>query len=65
MQKLLDDFADVFEEPKTLPPHREYDHKILLKPGTTPINVRPYRCPTLQKDVIQEMLQAGGDMNFS
>jgi len=63
MQKLLEDFVDVFEEPKTLPPPREYDHKILLKPGTTPISVRPYRYPALQKDIIekavQEMLQAG------
>jgi len=34
-----------------------------LKEGTFPINVRPYRYPALQKDVIEqtmrEMLQAG------
>jgi len=47
MQKLLEELADVFEEPKTLPPHREYDHKILLEIGTTPINARPYRYSTL------------------
>ena len=62
LQLLLNEYVDIFEEPKTLPPHREHDHKILLRPGTTPINVRPYRYPTLQKDVIekviQEMLQA-------
>jgi len=63
IQKLLEEFAIIFEEPKALPPHKEYDNKIHLKHGTTPINVRPYRYPTLQKDVIektvQEMLQAG------
>ena len=63
IQDLLDAFGDVFEEPKSLPPHRELDHRILLKPGTTPVNVRPYRYPILQKDIIEqtvrEMLQAG------
>ena len=57
MQKLLENFADVFEEPKTLPPPREYDHKILLKPGTTPISVMPYRYPALQKDIIEKAVQ--------
>jgi len=36
---------------------------MLLKEGTSPINVRPYKYPALQKDVIekaiQEMLQVG------
>jgi len=63
LQRLLDDYANIFLEPKTLPPCRDYDHRIVLKPGTSPINVRPYRYPALQKDVIektvQEMLQAG------
>ena len=63
IQGLLNELADVFEEPKSLSPHRELDHKILLKPGSAPVNVRPYRYPTLQKDIIektvQEMLQAG------
>ena len=63
MAKLLAKYADIFAEPKSLPPHRSHDHKILLKPGTSPINVRPYRYPVLQKDIIektvQEMLQVG------
>ena len=61
LQLLLNEYVDVFEELKTLPAHREHDHKIPLRPGTILINVRPYRY--LQKDVIekviQEMLQAG------
>jgi len=59
----LKEYADIFAEPKTLPPHRSHDHKIILKEGTSPINVRPYRYPALQKDVIEqtvkEMLEAG------
>jgi len=54
IQSLLKEFVEVFEEPKALPPHRELDHKMLLKPGTAPINVRPYRYPTLQKDIIEK-----------
>jgi len=63
VQGLLNAFEDVFEEPRSMPPHRELDHKILLKPGSLPVNVRPYRYPILQKDIIEktvkEMLQAG------
>ena len=63
LSALLKEFADLFEEPRSLPPHRSHDHKIILKPGTSPVNVRPYRYPALQKDVIektiQEMLEAG------
>ena len=57
----MSEYADIFAEPKGLPAHRNLDHKIVLKPGTAPINGRPYRYPTLQKDVIEnavrEMLQ--------
>ncbi|XP_073116237.1 uncharacterized protein [Elaeis guineensis] len=48
---------------KGLPPKRAYDHKIVLKEGSQPINIRPYKYATLQKDaiekIIQEMLDAG------
>jgi len=60
--QLLQEYVDVFSESKTLPPHRSHDHKIVLRDGTSPINVRPYRYPTLQKDIIEqtvkEMLEA-------
>ena len=63
LSALLKEFTDIFEESKTLPPHRSHDHKIILKEGTSPVNVRPYRYPALQKDVIektvQEMLEVG------
>jgi hypothetical protein len=38
-------FSDVFKEPAGLPPVRSCDHKIPLKEGATPPNIRPYRMP--------------------
>jgi len=57
LQQLLHEYADIFKEPKTLPPHREYDHRIMLKPGSSPVNVRPYKYPGLQKDVKETALK--------
>lgn len=55
--------AVVFEEPKGLPPSRNHEHAILLKTGSNPVGVRPYRYPQSQKDeierMIQDMLKAG------
>ncbi|XP_074299369.1 uncharacterized protein LOC141630448 [Silene latifolia] len=63
LEEVLNEFSDLFEEPKTLPPHRAHDHNIHLKPGTSPINVRPYMYPVIQKDAIEqitkEMLENG------
>lgn len=63
VQPLLAEFADVFQEPCTLPPRRAHDHAIHLLPGAVPVNVRPYRYSPLQKDEIErqvaEMIAAG------
>lgn len=32
LNKLLNDYSDVFEEPKGMPPVRSHDHAIVLKP---------------------------------
>ncbi|KAK3136157.1 hypothetical protein QOZ80_5BG0428960 [Eleusine coracana subsp. coracana] len=60
---LLEEFTDVFEEPRDLPPQRFRDHRIHLKPGTPPIVVRPYRYPANQKDELERqcrlMLEQG------
>ena len=37
--QLLQEFANIFVEPKKLPPHRARDHAIVLHPGTSPVNV--------------------------
>ncbi|XP_074297855.1 uncharacterized protein LOC141628647 [Silene latifolia] len=63
IQKVLHEFGDLFIEPKELPPHRNYDHRVHLNPGIPPINVRPYRYPMIQKNAIEqitrEMMEAG------
>jgi hypothetical protein len=53
LQQLLDSFTDAFQEPKGLPPSRDCDHRIHLKPNTEPIAVHPYRYPQLQKNELE------------
>ena len=52
-----------FQNPKTLPPQRVYDHAIPLVPGSIPINSKPYYYSPHHKNEIekqvQELLQAG------
>lgn len=56
--KLLDLYAPIFEDLSTLLPARPgFDHQIPLKEGTDPINLRPYRDPVIQKNVIEEMVE--------
>lgn len=56
-------YHQIFELPKGLPPKRDHEHAIILKEGSNPISVRPYRYPHFQKSeiekLIQEMLDAG------
>ncbi|OIT08230.1 hypothetical protein A4A49_40265 [Nicotiana attenuata] len=42
IQQVLKQFPDVVEEPTSLPPKRNHDHYIPLKPNTTPVSIRPY-----------------------
>jgi hypothetical protein len=49
LEALLDVFANLFEEPKGLPPSMSHDHAILLKSGSKPVCVRPYKYPYFQK----------------
>ncbi|GAB4836211.1 hypothetical protein Ancab_039524 [Ancistrocladus abbreviatus] len=57
LRKLLQTFAELFQAPTHLPPSRTHDHTIPLLEGTSHINVRPYRYPTLQKDVIEGLIR--------
>lgn len=63
VQKLLEEFAVVFQEPRGLPPKRPHEHVIHLLAGQGPVNVRPYRYSHHHKNEIekqvQEMLQMG------
>ncbi|KAJ9558601.1 hypothetical protein OSB04_013215 [Centaurea solstitialis] len=63
LDSVLQQFSEMFEMPAGLPPHRDHEHAIVLKGGTEPINVRPYRYPQLQKDeierLVREMVDAG------
>lgn len=49
-------FATVFEWKGGLPPHRDQQHSIILKDGTEPILVRPYRYSHDQKAEIERLL---------
>jgi len=63
LERLLQEFSDLFAEPTGLPPQRHLDHRIHLVPDTAPVAVRPYCYPQLLKDEIerqcQEMLHQG------
>ncbi|KAL5861508.1 hypothetical protein ACOSQ4_002804 [Xanthoceras sorbifolium] len=63
LKPLLEEYAEVFSEPKSLPPHRKQDHKIPLIAGCSPVNVRNYRHPYVQKNeierIVREMLDSG------
>jgi len=56
IKKLIEEFAGLFETPTQLPSERPIVHRIALKKGTDPVNVRPYRYAFYQKD---EMSRAG------
>ncbi|XP_063950102.1 uncharacterized protein LOC135152878, partial [Daucus carota subsp. sativus] len=63
LQATLVQYKRIFDWPNELPPKRSHDHAIVLKEGTDPINVRPYRYPQVQKNEIEklvnDMLKAG------
>lgn len=57
VERLLKNFEKLFEEPKSLPPHREQDHCIPLEDGVKGLSLRPYHHSSSQKDVIKEMVR--------
>lgn len=61
---ILKEYGKTFEEPKDLPPRRPIDHQIHLVQGSDPINVRPYRYPYFQKDVMEAMVKEMLDRGY-
>lgn len=63
LQTTLQRYEAVFHMPKGLPPLRGLEHGIILKEGTNPVSVRPYRYSQAQKNeiesLIRDMLKAG------
>ena len=58
LQPLLQQYHNIFQEPQGLPPSMGYfDHKIPLKEGTSPINIRPFWYPVKHKDIIGKLIQ--------
>ena len=61
--RLLEQFKPAFDDPKTLPPRRDCDHRIPLMPRAQPVKLRPYRYkPDLKSEIqrhIKELLVAG------
>ncbi|XP_026383767.1 uncharacterized protein LOC113279283 [Papaver somniferum] len=48
---------DIFQEPTKLPPQRSLDHKIPLQPLSSPVNQRAYKCPYVQKGVVEQLVK--------
>lgn len=68
MDKLLEEFEDLFKEPTRLPPSRKFDHAILVKEGYAPAQSKFYRYPHSQKEEIEkerENLLDGGEIQYS
>lgn len=56
--QVIEEFGGLFQETKGLPPHRAvFDHRIPLTCDAVPVNIRPYRYPLKQKDVIERLIQ--------
>jgi hypothetical protein len=58
IQEVLQQFEDVFSNKPGLPPQRNCDHNILLKDGSRPRNIRPYRIPHKQKDEVDRLIKS-------
>lgn len=54
---MLDQVADIFEEPIELPPHRANDHAIPLNTDAKPINQRLYRLPHHHKAAMEDIIE--------
>ncbi|GKE17059.1 hypothetical protein Tco_1424636 [Tanacetum coccineum] len=54
---VVEEFDNDFALLTELPPKIDHDHKIPLVEGIPPVNIRPYRHPSVQKDAIEAMVK--------
>lgn len=57
MQSVLNEYEDVFKEPTSLPPHRQFDHSIVLEPNSKLVNLRPYQYSYFQKLELEKPIE--------
>lgn len=57
LTELMLQYADVFQDPKNLPPCWKFDHIIILKHVSQPVNANTYRYALVQKNVIKDMIK--------
>lgn len=55
--KILQEYRVVLEEPQGLPPKRDFDHYILLKEESQPVNVHPYHYAHFQNEEIERQVR--------
>lgn len=56
IHQLLGEYQGIFRTTDQLPPQRAVDHRIQIKDGEPPVNVRPYRYAHAQKTEIEKMI---------
>lgn len=56
VREVLQQYKEVFQEPKELPPARVIDHIIPLESNGQLINVRPYKYPHFQKTEMERLV---------
>ncbi|GAU45812.1 hypothetical protein TSUD_115000 [Trifolium subterraneum] len=54
---ILYTYRGIFKAPDGLPPQRLQNHAIILKEGSQPVKVKPYRYPHSQKEQIEKMVK--------
>lgn len=58
LQKVLEEYTEVFNEPQGLPPSRGREHAIVLNKDASPVSVRPFRYPQAQREEIEKQVAA-------
>lgn len=64
IQQLVEDSRELFKDLTELPPRRTHDHRIILKPDASPVNLRPYRYPHHHKDELERQIKEMLDMGI-